>query len=423
MSPPSTTGFFVSATRYVSRSSREQTNAARIGLLTASLLYGGFPRMYKYFYPEFATELFLDSRVVLAVVGSLFVIASFYSKQVEEKITLVFEVACFVVAFHHLAEYFSVGVYSVELSSGTLAVIACCTFGIYRRWALYVYAVSMFVGLMVLCLYIEAESYQKVDLLSHSFAILACGAFLLGSRVQADLVDAGRMVQTIDGMKEQFLQVSHDVKSPLVLLAAQLKTLSKEVDASAVQAKVARLSDLHSFQTEAVVGMLQDLRILSEKEAPRKSIPVDLKQLWLSQCTRLHEGRRVLGLTDFSFEFVGEELSAFVNPLDLSRVFENLIKNAAHAMTSAGEIQLKVKLLQEGKSSQRILCEVQNTASQIEPEVLAEIRSGVAVTTGKYGSGTGIRIIRVLVERYGGKLGFDSSEQGVIVSFDLPLYS
>src|SRR5690606_24382776 len=79
--------------------------------------------------------------------------------------------------------------------------------------------------------------------------------------------------------------------------------------------------------------------------------------------------------------------------------------------------------LRESQSS--VLLEVDNTGSQIEPELLPHIfdrfRQGAAGTTARMGLGLGLAIAKGLVELHGGKIFAENTSVGVRFSVYLPV--
>jgi signal transduction histidine kinase len=104
---------------------------------------------------------------------------------------------------------------------------------------------------------------------------------------------------------------------------------------------------------------------------------------------------------------------------DLNQVWTNLLDNAIDALGESGRITLRTR-----RDGECIVVDVEDTGPGIPPEARAHIFEPF-FTTKDVGRGTGLGLgttRRIVEERHGGSLGFDSDEHGTTFRVWLPMH-
>jgi signal transduction histidine kinase len=108
-----------------------------------------------------------------------------------------------------------------------------------------------------------------------------------------------------------------------------------------------------------------------------------------------------------------------VEPQRLSRLFYNLLSNAADEMKDGGTITLRFK-----KTGTELQIEVQDEGNGIPPEFAASLFQPFATHGKQNGTGLGLTICRKIAEDLGGRIWATSTPgKGATFSFTLPLAS
>jgi signal transduction histidine kinase len=114
-----------------------------------------------------------------------------------------------------------------------------------------------------------------------------------------------------------------------------------------------------------------------------------------------------------------EQLPEIVgDPQQLQQVFLNLLLNAADAMSDGGEITVKTRPNEKGRS---VAIELHNTGKGIPSEVMEKIFQPFFTTKGK-GTGLGLAVSKRIVEEHGGTIAVANAiNGGVTVTIILPV--
>lgn len=261
-------------------------------------------------------------------------------------------------------------------------------------------------------------SPSPVSIFIQFFGSITIGIFTLYSlyfKIKASELIKKEAQQREKEINQSFARVSHDLKTPLIFLTAQLTQIAKEPDPDILRQKLEEVSIKHKIRTNLVMDMMKDIRLLSGLEAPKKTEKVSLQTAWTISCTRIKEMQPILDFKGFSYTYQGHNFEVIINPSDLDRILENTIKNAAEAMLRPGKITLIASKLDH----QRVQICIQNTESYIAPETLAKISNHEQVSTKAQGSGLGLQIIQHLVKKYSGQFLIHYEDQVFSLTFDL----
>ncbi|HEX2485160.1 MAG TPA: PAS domain S-box protein [Myxococcota bacterium] len=244
-------------------------------------------------------------------------------------------------------------------------------------------------------------------------------------RLLAQAVSAREEAERAGRAKDEFLAlVSHELRSPLGVLASWLPMLRAEAPAELRQRAVTVLHRNVALLTRLIGDLLDASRIASGKlEIERGS--VELVRLVRSAVTALQPtaGDRSVEL-EFSCS-AADDVHVDGDAERLDQVVQNLVDNALKFTPAGGRVDVDVALCGEHVE----LC-VRDTGEGIAPEVLptifSQFRQGRGGPRGAgRGLGLGLAIVRHLVELHGGTAEAESqgSGRGTCVRIRLPIAS
>jgi signal transduction histidine kinase len=108
-----------------------------------------------------------------------------------------------------------------------------------------------------------------------------------------------------------------------------------------------------------------------------------------------------------------------INPQRLSRVFHNLIGNAADAISGGGVIKLRFN-----ETPQELVTELEDSGKGIAPQVLDRLFQAFATYGKANGTGLGLSICKKIVQDHRGRIqARNVPNGGAVFSFTLPLSS
>jgi signal transduction histidine kinase len=221
--------------------------------------------------------------------------------------------------------------------------------------------------------------------------------------------------------QRQFIaNASHELKTPLAVIKANTSlTLSSPPDRDEC---LAALEDIDSA-AGSMTHLVQDLLLLAradEGQLARQPMELLLREPLLAAIARVRRADRA----PISLHLAEETLTVRGCPDELTRLFSNLLENAARHTPPDGAITLTA-----GRGEGKVCIEVTDTGCGIAPEHLPHlgerfyrIDTGRARTEG--GSGLGLSICKRIVEAHGGSIAFESiAGQGTTVRVLLPAAS
>ena len=214
--------------------------------------------------------------------------------------------------------------------------------------------------------------------------------------------------------------ISHQIKTPLTSMIGYLSLLSEIKDMPQEQRN--RYIDIaldKSYRLEDLINELFDVaRFNSEKivlEKEELNLNLMLEQIIDDFYPTLREVNKSIKLN------YNEPISINGDPDKLSRVFNNLIKNAISYSKEESEIVINLK-----KDNNNAIVEVINKGKQISKEKLSKIfekfyRLDSARTSRTGGSGLGLAIAKDIVELHNGTIIAESNEEETTFRVTLPL--
>lgn len=219
---------------------------------------------------------------------------------------------------------------------------------------------------------------------------------------------------------ELIVYLAHDIKTPLTSMIGYLSILDEIDDMPKKKQKnYISIALDKSYRLEDLINELFDVaRFNSEKivlEKEELNLNLMLEQIIDDFYPTLREVNKSIKLN------YDEPISINGDPDKLSRVFNNLIKNAISYSKEESEIVINLK-----KDNNNAIVEVINKGKQISKEKLSKIfekfyRLDSARTSRTGGSGLGLAIAKDIVELHNGTIIAESNEEETTFRVVLPL--
>jgi signal transduction histidine kinase len=263
------------------------------------------------------------------------------------------------------------------------------------------------------------KQYRRTQTLR--IAMMVGAALLLGLLFFLFWRRLGSAVEGVAAKSEALSMASHQLRSPLTALQWILETLKRKLGNKLSAEEKEFLEKAYGSSTR-MMGMISDFLSASKLEVGKlivESKPTDLKEIAKSVLEELQPtiSSRKLAVE----EEYAKDLSVIQSDPQLIRViFQNLLTNAVR-YTKKGKIRLEVSR-REGV----VKIVVTDTGCGIPLNQQAKIftklfRADNARELEREGTGLGLYLVKRVVERLGGKIGFTSEEnRGTTFNVRLP---
>jgi PAS domain S-box-containing protein len=230
------------------------------------------------------------------------------------------------------------------------------------------------------------------------------------------LEEEARRVENADAVARVSASIAHDLNNLLMVLLAKLDELEGRVGSCT------EVETMHQT-IDGVVDLVRRLGTIR--------FGVVLRPQHLDINSRV---QRLFGLlTEVSGDRVTltSQLSSapcaiLGDPTQIDQVLLNLVRNAAEAMPSGGEIKIATRVLTPDDSRsvdvrpERALLEVSDSGRGVSASVLPRLFE-TAVTTKPSGQGLGLATVKAIVEGHGGTVRVRTSPGGAVFEVELPL--
>lgn len=219
---------------------------------------------------------------------------------------------------------------------------------------------------------------------------------------------------------ELIVYLAHDIKTPLTSMIGYLSLLSEIKDMPQEQRN--RYIDIaldKSYRLEDLINELFDVaRFNSEKivlEKEEINLNLMLEQIADDFYPTLKEMNKKINFTS------DEKTILYADPDKLSRVFNNLIKNAVNYSKENTDINISII-----NKENQVTVNITNKGKQIPKEKLDKIfekfyRLDSSRTSKTGGSGLGLAIAKEIVELHGGRIYAESDMKETTFSVTLPI--
>lgn len=213
--------------------------------------------------------------------------------------------------------------------------------------------------------------------------------------------------------REMAKQVAHEIKNPLTPMRLSLQHLqfSLQRDDEHLKDKIQKTSELLIRQIDSLAQMAEEFSSFAKMPEPKLE-RVNLVQV-VSDAVLLLSKESDMPI---AWKFDREEVFVQADPLQLGRVFTNILKNAIQSIPSgrSGEIAAELRV-----KDKRVMVEFRDNGKGI-PESLRDKIFSPNFSTKNSGMGLGLAISRKIVEQLGGEIAYQTKE-GVGTTFTIVL--
>jgi signal transduction histidine kinase len=238
--------------------------------------------------------------------------------------------------------------------------------------------------------------------------------------IQRLLADQNERLRELDRMKDEFVSlVSHELRTPLTSIRGYLELFRESTNLTPRQREFLNVVDRNSQRLLDLVG---DLLFLAKIDAGAFEIEldeVDLAQVVeesVEACRPIAQSRQIELVAS-----IGQAPPLLGDRARLSQVLDNLFSNALKFTEPGGRVDVTLS-----SAKGHVLLEVKDTGLGISPEeqpLLFErfFRSSRATENAIPGTGLGLTITKAIVDRHGGRITLESSEDvGTTVRVEIP---
>ena len=204
-----------------------------------------------------------------------------------------------------------------------------------------------------------------------------------------------------------FTNVSHDLRTPLTLIADPVSQLAQADNLTPWQHTLMRLADKNVKILRRLINQILDFRKYENGKLSLNLTEVDLRKEigdW-AEAFRIAATRRHI---KFAVEFPDDtDTYAAIDIERFQRIFFNLISNAFKFTPANGRVTVSFTL-----DAGRVVMRVADTGKGMSRENLAHIFESFyqVETIDPEGSGIGLAVTKAFVELHGGTIGVESTE-------------
>lgn len=214
--------------------------------------------------------------------------------------------------------------------------------------------------------------------------------------------------------------LAHDLKTPLTSIIGYLSLLDENPDFSVeYRAKYTGIALDKAYRLEQLINEFFDITRFNLQSFPLENNHIDLSLLLRQMAEEFYP---VLKEKNLTCTVKAEDKVNIIGDSDkLSRVFDNLMRNASNYCYEDTNIEINVF-----KNGENAVVTFINQGDKIEKEKLDMIfekffRADTSRTSKTGGTGLGLAIAKQIVERHGGTITAKSNEKYTIFTVSLPL--
>jgi signal transduction histidine kinase len=208
--------------------------------------------------------------------------------------------------------------------------------------------------------------------------------------------------------------IVHDLKNPLNIIgiSADMAAMPSATPESR-QTSTVRIRK----QVERISIMVNELLEFTQGSHTNVVMALIDYKAYIEQL--IDEIRPEIAIKSVTLEYLNPPPSVAlrIDPQRLSRVFHNLIGNAADAMTTGGTVKLSFS-----KSKREIITSLQDTGKGIAPEIMDRLFQAFATYGKSSGTGLGLSICKKIVQDHHGRIqARNAPGGGALFEFSLPI--
>lgn len=214
--------------------------------------------------------------------------------------------------------------------------------------------------------------------------------------------------------KDEFIStVSHELRTPLTSIAGSLGLLIGGA-AGALSERGARLVGIAESNSRRLVRLINDILDMEKIQSGNLAFhlqPLDLGEL-ASRALESVAGLKAEYDVRFAYAPPAEPVMVRGDPDRLMQVMTNLLSNAAKFSPQGGEVEVKVEAV-AGVGRVAVCDHGPGVPAEFHDRIFGKFaQADSSDTRQKGGTGLGLAITREIVERHGGRIGFETTPGG-----------
>lgn len=201
-----------------------------------------------------------------------------------------------------------------------------------------------------------------------------------------------------------FANMAHDLRTPITTIHGSAKAVA---DGLVSEDKLNQTMETIITKTNHMNELVNHLLVFSKLESPDYHLQqqkIDLSEL-LREVLLEHLDLAEKNQIDMIIDLTDDPLEIFGDPIELRRVFDNLIGNSIQHNSANTTVQIRLYPL-----NHQVILEIKYNGNPIPKELQEPLFepfvSGDGSRTTKNGSGLGLAISKKIVEKHGGKISF-----------------
>jgi len=237
---------------------------------------------------------------------------------------------------------------------------------------------------------------------------------LLAGYGQPQVMDTGAS-QDVALLQQQVRELVHEVNNPLAIIKNYLRLLQLKYPAEhSAKEEISYIDN----EIDRVSRLLQSLR--HNVTASTEQVELDLNDIVRSQHKWLVAAFCGRGGLKIEFTPALEAAVVLASPAMLAQILLNLVKNAAEALGENGKIALTIKRNVHLQGKLHVLLEVSDDGPGLESRQMQTLFQGGGSTKNGAHRGTGLVIVKKLVDELQGQVSCCSDKKGTTFSLLLP---
>lgn len=232
--------------------------------------------------------------------------------------------------------------------------------------------------------------------------------------------------QRLQRLQREFTAaVSHELRTPLTAIAGSLGLINGGALGPVPEAMRGML-EIAQANSQRLKDLINDLLDMDKLLAGKMHFDLRAKPLWPLLEQAIAYNQPYAEQHQVVLQLTGQPVHCLVNVDEkrLAQVLANLLSNAAKFSPAGGLVQLSLRQ-QNNQVRVSVSDQGPGISADFKPLLFSKFsQADASDTRQKGGTGLGLVISKELVERMGGKIGFDSVEgHGCTFWFEIPIHS
>lgn len=238
--------------------------------------------------------------------------------------------------------------------------------------------------------------------------------------VRKTLIKRTKEVQMAEQRKNELVMyLAHDIRTPLTSVIGYLNLLGDMPDMPMdKRAKYLNITLEKSYRLETLINHFFEITRYNSGQIKLNKSKIDLHYMLVQIIDEFYPTLTLKGNT--AIIETEENISLYADPIELARVFNNLLKNAVNYSTPNTEINLSA-----AQKDDMVIIQIKNITKTIPKEKLSEIfnkfnRLDENRSSDTGGSGLGLSIAKEIIDLHDGTLFAESENDTVTFTVSLP---